>query len=326
MTARPPFMSADPRPQQTSPSTRACSLPLAGTVSRCPASRMRRSRPTDVRATTLFPIRSTLSHFTADSSASTWSARAFSWWLGDAMSTRRATSERRSALTSGDVSCQHPVLAQDVVQAPFVMTLALGETSDDENAGHAELAAGELAGTGAADRHTPGRYDAPADLLAGLGVVDGDRWAEEDAGADDRPGAHARPLDDHAAAADHALVSDDHRRRLRRLEHPADSHPARQVDVGADLGARAHRRPRVHHGVGPHPGPDVDVARHEDDAPLEVGAPAGRRPGHDPHAGGGVTVLERNLVGVLEGAQLGRLHGRQPEQQEDGPLQPLVHD
>ena len=61
-----------------------------------------------------------------------------------------------------------------------------------------------------------------------------------------------------------------------RLEHAADADPARQVDVGADLGARTHRRPGVDHGVGADPGADVDVARHHDDARLEEAAPAGR--------------------------------------------------
>ena len=42
-TAWPPFMSADPSPNSVSPSTRGASLPLAGTVSRWPPSRTRRS-------------------------------------------------------------------------------------------------------------------------------------------------------------------------------------------------------------------------------------------------------------------------------------------
>ena len=61
MTARPPFMSADPRPHNVSPSTRGEALSFGGTVSRWPARTNRSDRPSAVRATTLSPTRTTSS-------------------------------------------------------------------------------------------------------------------------------------------------------------------------------------------------------------------------------------------------------------------------
>ena len=45
---------------------------------------------------------------------------------------------------------------------------------------------------------------------------------------------------------------------VRRLEDPADTDATRQMHVGADLGAAAHRRPRVDHRARTDPGADVD--------------------------------------------------------------------
>ena len=52
--------------------------------------------------------------------------------------------------------------------------------------------------------------------------------------AKSRPLRHA--LGDDTAGAEEGAVLDDHRRRVQRLEHAADPDPAREVDVGADLG------------------------------------------------------------------------------------------
>src|SRR5205807_1817535 len=79
-------------------------------------------------------------------------------------------------------------------------------------------------------------------------------------------------LDDLRSRPDEAVVLDDGRARLQRLEHAADTDPAREVHVAADLGARAHRRPGVDQGAGPDPGADVDVARHQYDVRRDVGA------------------------------------------------------
>ncbi len=84
------------------------------------------------------------------------------------------------------------------------------------------------------------------------------------------------PFGDDAPAADEAVVLDDHRRRLGRLEHATDADAAREVHVRADLRARSDRRPRVDHRVVPDVRADVHVARHQHDAPLEERAVARR--------------------------------------------------
>ena len=114
-------------------------------------------------------------------------------------------------------------------------------------------------------------------------------------------------------------------RACTRLEHAADADAAGEMDVGADLRARADRRPRVDHRVRPDPGADVDVARHQHDAGREERAVARRRRRHDAHAELRVVVLERDLVEVLERADLDRLELAQPEVLEDRRLRLLVH-
>ncbi len=157
---------------------------------------------------------------------------------------------------------------------------------DHEHAGQEELAAGVLLATRGADGDAPGRDDAPAELLPGLGVDDRDAGVEDHALGQHGPLPHPGALGHHAAAADVGVVAHHDRRGVGWLEHPADTDSSRQVDAGADLGARAHRGPGVDHGVGTDAGPDVDVARHEDDAPIEERSPArrcaGDAPGHRP--------------------------------------------
>ena len=65
------------------------------------------------------------------------------------------------------------------------------------------------------------------------------------------------------------------------------------------------RRPRVDHRVGADAGADVHVARHHHHAGREVRAPPRRRAGNDPHAAALVVALQRDLVVVLERAELG---------------------
>ena len=90
--------------------------------------------------------------------------------------------------------------------------------------------------------------------------------------------AHPGPLGHDAAAADEALVADDHRRGLRRLEHATDADAAREVHVRADLRARADGGPGVDHGVGADPGADVHVAGHHHHAAVEERPERGPRP------------------------------------------------
>ena len=100
-TATPPFMSAAPSPHSTSPSMRARSLPLAGTVSVWPASTSRCvaaelgagddvvADPLDRRATARRAAAARASRRCAASS-----------WLTDGMSTSSAVSASRSVTTT----------------------------------------------------------------------------------------------------------------------------------------------------------------------------------------------------------------------------------
>ena len=76
---------------------------------------------------------------------------------------------------------------------------------------------------------------------------------QDDAGAEHRARADAHALDDDAARADERAVLDHDGRGLQRLEHAADADAAGQVHVGADLRARADRRPRVDHRAARRP-------------------------------------------------------------------------
>src|SRR2546429_5956582 len=58
-----------------------------------------------------------------------------------------------------------------------------------------------------------------------------------------------------------SVVLDDDRPGLHRLQHTPDADSPGQVHPGADLGARPHRRPGVHHRARSDPGADVDVDR-----------------------------------------------------------------
>ena len=140
-----------------------------------------------------------------------------------------------------------------------------------------------------------------------------------------RAGADAHALGDDAARAEEGAVLDDHRRRVRRLEHAADADAAREVHVGADLRARADRRPGVDHRPRPDPGADVHVAGHQHDALGEERAVAGDARRDDPDA---VRrhLLQRDLVLEGERADRHRLDLAQAEVLEDRLLRLDVDD
>ena len=186
-------MSAEPNPQSVSPSMRARSLPLAGTVSRWPARMSRWARPRSVRATTLSPTRSTVSQGDARRRASTMSANGPSARLGEAMSTSSAVARSRSVMPrrSCRVPCAHQpacpsdrgaVITQDVVELGLVVAFTGLESFDDQDARQTELATGEGLRPRRRHRHAPRRHLTPSELVAGLGVDDGDRPGEDAAG------------------------------------------------------------------------------------------------------------------------------------------------
>src|SRR6202140_4694397 len=178
--------------------------------------------------------------------------------------------------------------------------------------------------------HYRARRHAPLQDRAGGAVVDAGALPDEDAHGNHRARFDHDAFDDFGARADKPIILDDGRTALQRLEPPADTDPARQVHVATDLRARPHRRPGVDHGPGAHPGPDVDVARHQHDIRRDVGAAAYQRVRHDACAAGaqlllrGGGVLQRHLV--VEAGKPGIHWGviAAAERQQHGLLQPFI--
>ena len=101
---------------------------------------------------------------------------------------------------------------------------------------------------------------------------------------------HRAALDDHAlghfgAGADEAVVLDDHRGGLQRLQHAADADAAGDMAVAADLRAAADRGPGVDHGAAVDIGADIDEARHQHHAGRDIGAAAHHRARHGAEPG-----------------------------------------
>ena len=294
MTARPPFMSAAPTPHSTSPSTarptvgaRGHGVEVAGQHQPLGPSELGAGHHVVAVAHHLQPrAGAEVGRHPVGQGRLVAADRRRGHQLGGegqevAHRAQAETPCSRSTAFSWDLSWRWPSF----------------EPLDHQHARQEELAAGVLAPAGGRDRHRPGRHHPAADLDPGLGVDDRDGRVEDGPLPEHRPLPDPGPLGDHAAAADHGVVLDHDRGGVGRLEHPADAHPAREVDAGTDLGARADRGPGVDHGVGPHPGSDVHVAGHEHDPAPEERAPPGRAPGHHPDAGRGVVVLEGQLVG-----------------------------
>src|SRR5262249_57767836 len=100
--------------------------------------------------------------------------------------------------------------------------------------------------------------------------------------------------------ADERVVLDDHRLRLRRLQHAADADATGEVHALPDLRARAHRGPGVHHRALAHARADVHEAGHQDDVLLEEAAVA-RHPGrYHAHTGRLEVPLGGHLVEELD--------------------------
>ena len=167
---------------------------------------------------------------------------------------------------------------------------------------------------------SPGRRRAPGGTASGAsGVPVEDASADEvvqargagqdDPGADDRPGPHQHALEQRAARAHERVVLDDDGPRAGRLEHAADGHAGRQVDPGADLGARPDEHVRVDHRVLADPRPDVhERRRHDHDARAEVRAgPHGwSRRGRSATAAASTRLGLRTVEQALAAARRGR--------------------
>src|SRR5690606_524328 len=123
--------------------------------------------------------------------------------------------------------------------------------------------------------------------------------ADEDAHGDDGALFHYHPFHHFGTGTDEAVVLDDGRVGLQRLQYAADADAAGEVHVLADLGAGAHGGPGVDHGAFIDEGADVDVGGHQHGIGRDEGAFAGGSRGHDAHTGG--LELLGAVVGELEG-------------------------
>ena len=281
MTASPPFMSEAPRPQSVSPSRRGRALSLGGTVSRWPARTRRWARPSSVRATTLSPTRSTVSH--------EQDASAFSTRVGDS---RLVVGHRRDGHELGRRGQKIARCRHRQVLAPWSRSTALScalswrspsvrrlitRTQGTKNSppGYSRRRLARMAthqgGT------TPRR-----DLLTGLGVDDRESTDRGSCRRRAPPPAHAGSAGDHATAAHERVVLHHDGDGIGGLEHATDTHAAGEVHPLTDLGAGGDGGPGVDHGAGAHIGADVDVGGHQHDAAPEEGTPAGRRSGQRP--------------------------------------------
>jgi hypothetical protein len=87
------------------------------------------------------------------------------------------------------------------------------------------------------------------------------------------------PFGHFGAGADEAIVLDDHRTGLERLEHAANPRAAGNMDVSSDLRAAADRCPCVDHRPLADISAEIDEAGHQHRARGDIGAAADDRPG-----------------------------------------------
>src|SRR5262249_48663368 len=118
-----------------------------------------------------------------------------------------------------------------------------------------------------------GRHFALMDR-AGLAIDDPRRGAEIDAHREHRALAYDHAFGHFRARADEAVVLDDHRPRLQRLQYAADAGAARDVAVLADLRTGADSRPGVDHGASVDIGAEIDEGRHQHYARRHIGRTA----------------------------------------------------
>src|SRR6185312_5805741 len=227
---------------------------------------------------------------------------------------------------------QNGSVPQEVVDRGFAAGL-LVDALDDHRAVErgAGLAVGErLAGQIARHHHGVGRHLAHEDL-AGRPVDDLGRGPDEHAHRAHRAFADDHALDDLGAGADEAVVLDDGRAGLHRLEHPADADAAAEMHVLADLRAAPDSDPGVDHGALVDMGADIDEAGHQNDVAGDVRRMSDIRPRYGAEAGFAEAVLapalelERHLVPPVGAARaVHQLVVVEAEAQKHGLLEPLV--
>ncbi|MGY4433028.1 hypothetical protein ACVWWO_005505 [Bradyrhizobium sp. F1.13.1] len=140
------------------------------------------------------------------------------------------------------------------------------------------------------------------------------------------------PSGDLGARADEAIVLDDHRLGLQRLEHAADADAAGDVHALADLRAGADGRPGVDHGGFIDIGAEIDERGHQHDVAGDEGRAAHDGAGDGAEAGVAKAVLapavelRGHLVppGRLAGAAGNGAHVVEAEREQHRLLQPLI--
>ncbi len=224
----------------------------------------------------------------------------------------------------GEGHTGHLVGAQRLLERGLLVG-GCGPVADDEGARNLVCPGGELLGARTGYDHRSGR-DPPSvlDRLIAGDVHDRGGRGDGHVGPEDRPLLHQHTFNQDAAAPDERPVLDHHRPGGGRFEDTADADPSREVDAAPDLGARADRGPGVDHGPASHPGADVDETGHHDHPRLAERTVSDhpRRNHTDP--GGRQVFLRGDPVVPFERPDLHRLHGTQPEVEEDRPLHPLV--
>src|SRR5690606_1494962 len=132
----------------------------------------------------------------------------------------------------------------------------------------------------------------PADDLARGAVDDLGRGGQVDAHGQHRAFADDDAFGHLGPGADEAVVLDDRRIGLQRLEHPADAGPAGAVHILADLGAGADRGPGVDHGPVVDIGADVHETGHQHHVLADIAAAPRHSAGDRAEAG----LAETRLV------------------------------
>ena len=167
--------------------------------------------------------------------------------------------------------------------------------------------------------------------FAGFPIIDAGGLTDEDAHGDDGALLDDDPFYDLGASADEAVVFDDGRVRLQRLENATDTDATREVNIGPDLGTGAHGDPGVDHGAFTDEAADVDIRGHQNGVAGNVGALTDDGIRH--HADGLFLEAFRSVIGklerhlVIEVGAWGSQHGIfvDAKIEQHGLLQPLMH-
>src|SRR5262249_40305800 len=176
-----------------------------------------------------------------------------------------------------------------------------------------------------------GRHLAP-EYFPGLAIDDPGRGADENPHGKHRALAHDHAFGNLRARADEAIVFQDDRSRLQRLEHTADAGAAGDVTVLADLRAGADRGPGVDHGAGIQEGAEMAEARHHPPAGGDIGraSPPAVRPRAQARVSeacvGPAVEFRRDLVPprCLAGPAGDQAHVVEAEREQHRLFEPLV--